>query len=325
MNLAPEGLIHAKLLDGHGGASELAWDEISDWTPDQGYLWIHFDIEKAGVENWLSEHSGLSDIALAALLAEETRPRAVNRGDKLLLALRGVNLNPGSEPDDMVSVRIWSDGNRLISTRIRRLQSTEDMLTDLAAGQGPRSIVELLVGWVDRITWRMSGTVDNLEEQVDALEEQIVNREIKGARQELASLRKQCISLRRYLAPQREAMNRLISEPIGWIDELNRLRLREINDRLIRHIEDIDAVRERAATAQEELLTQVSEDMNRRSYVFTVVATIFLPLGFFTGLMGINVGGMPGVADSNAFWIVVAICMGIIAALGIFFRWNRWL
>jgi hypothetical protein len=27
----------------------------------------------------------------------------------------------------------------------------------------------------------------------------------------------------------------------------------------------------------------------------TIVAAIFLPLGFFTGLMGIKVGGMPGV------------------------------
>ena len=325
MSEAPDGLIHAKRLDGKGGADDLAWEAILGWTPEQGCLWLHFDIEQAGVESWLREHSGLDDIACSALMAEETRPRAVNRGDNLLLALRGVNLNPDSEPDDMVSVRIWSDGRRLVSTRKRRLQSTQDLLADLEAGQGPASAVDLLVSWVDRITWRMSGTVDNLEEQVDALEERVVNSEISGVRQDLASLRKQCIALRRYLAPQREAMNRLINEPISWIDDLNRLRLREINDRLIRHIEDIDAVRERAATAQEELLTQVSEIMNRRSYVFTVVATIFLPLGFFTGLLGINVGGIPGVDDGAAFWIVVAICVGIIAVLGVFFRWNRWL
>ena len=325
MSRAPEGLIHAKLLDARGGASDLTGDQISGWKPDQGCLWLHFDIEQPGVEAWLTEHSGLNDIARDALLAEETRPRAVNRGDHLLLALRGVNLNPDSEPDDMVSVRIWTDGKRLISTRKRRLQSTQDLLADLEAGQGPTSAVELLVSWIDRITWRMSGTVDNLEEQVDALEERVVSSEISGVRQELASLRKQCIALRRYLAPQREAMNRLINEPIGWIDELNRLRLREINDRLIRHIEDIDAVRERAATAQEELLTQMSEIMNQRSYVFTVVATIFLPLGFFTGLLGINVGGMPGIDSEGAFWIVVAICVATIAAMGVFFRWNRWL
>ena len=170
----------------------------------------------------------------------------------------------------------------------------------------------------------MSSTVDNLEEQADALEERVVAGDISGMRQDLRSLRKQCITLRRYLAPQREAMNRLISEPLSWIDELDRLRLREINDRLIRHIEDIDAVRERTASAQDELLTQVSEEMNRRSYVFTVVATIFLPLGFFTGLMGINVGGMPGVENDNAFWVVV-MCVGLMVALGAYFRWNRWL
>ena len=54
-------------------------------------------------------------------------------------------------------------------------------------------------------------------------------------------------------------------------------------------------------------------------------ATIFLPLGFFTGLMGINVGGMPGVEDTDAFWIVVAFCIALTVGLGVLFRWNRWL
>ncbi len=78
------------------------------------------------------------------------------------------------------------------------------------------------------------------------------------------------------------------------MDELNRLRIREVADRQVRYVEDIDEVRERAAMAQEELLSRISEQMNERSYLFTVVATIFLPLNFFTGLIGINVGGTPG-------------------------------
>lgn len=106
---------------------------------------------------------------------------------------------------------------------------------------------------------------------------------------------------------------------------MNRIRLREINDRLIRYIEDIDAVRERAAMAQDELQNRVNEEISQRSYVFTVVATIFLPLGFFTGLMGINVGGMPGVEDQQAFWMVVLMCVSVIVALGLVFRFKRWL
>jgi zinc transporter len=103
------------------------------------------------------------------------------------------------------------------------------------------------------------------------------------------------------------------------------MQLREISDRLIRHIEDIDAVRERAAVTQEELLSQISEQMNKRMYVLSIVAAVFLPLGFFTGLMGINVGGMPGVEHEQAFWVVAALCVAVTSVLGIVFRYKKWL
>jgi zinc transporter len=58
--------------------------------------------------------------------------------------------------------------------------------------------------------------------------------------------------------------------------------------------------------------------------VLSMVAAIFLPLGFFTGLMDINVGGMPGVEDNGAFW-VVGLCVAVMLVLAALFRWKRWL
>lgn len=322
---APEGLIHAILLDGSGGCRRLPWAEIEGWQPEQGCLWLHFNFEESATRSWLERSSGLNEIAVSALVSEETRPRTLNRGDNLLLALRGVNLSPGCEPEDMVSLRIWSDGTRIISTRRRKLVSTQDVIEELEAGSGPRNTAELLVAWIDRVVLRMNDTIEQLEDEVLALEELILGGETSGMRVQIAQLRKKTISLRRYLAPQREAMNRLANENLSWLDEINRLRLREINDRQMRYIEDVDEIRDRAALAQEELFTRVSEQMNERSYIFTVVATIFLPLGFFTGLMGINVGGMPGVENSVAFWVVVGLCLGLTVALGLLFRFKRWL
>ena len=94
---------------------------------------------------------------------------------------------------------------------------------------------------------------------------------------------------------------------------------------LIRQIEDLDEVRDRAILAQEELANRIAEEMNERSYVFTAVAGIFLPLGFLTGLLGINVGGMPGVEDGAAFWIVVLLCGALGVGLTFLFRLRRWL
>ncbi len=322
---APAGLIHALLLDGSGGAAPLAWERVQDWQPADGCLWLHFDYEEDGAASWLREYSGLNDIAVAGLLAEETRPRTISRGDNLLLTLRGVNLNPGAEPDDMVSLRIWTDGRRLISTRRRQLLSTVDVLERLDEGTGPSDMPQLLVEWIDRLLVRMSDTIDNLEDVVLALEERVLTDDRGGLRVDFAHLRKQTIVLRRYLAPQREAMNRLVGEPLGWLDEMNRLRLREAGDRLVRYIEDIDAVRERAAVAQEELQSRLSEQMNQRMYVLSIVAALFLPLGFFTGLMGINVGGMPGMDNGRAFWIVVLLCVSILVLVAGLFRLRRWL
>ena len=322
---APKGLLHALLLDGKGGSRDFEWSSVHSWTPEQGCLWLHFNYEEGEASDWLSEQSNLSRLAVQALLSEETRPRTTNLGSELLLALRGVNLNPGSDPEDMVSIRLWTDGQRIISTRRRQLLSTDDVLKRIAAGIGPVDTGGLIVELIDRIVYRMSDTVDNFENDVMTLEEQVMSEVPHRLRYELAQLRKQTISLRRYLAPQREALNRLVMEKLAWITDEHRMQLREISDRLIRHIEDVDAVRERAAVTQEELLSQISEQMNARMYVLSIVAAIFLPLGFFTGLMGINVGGMPGVEYEGAFWIVVSLCVGVTAALGIVFRHKKWL
>lgn len=324
-DLAPTGMLHALLLDGQGGASDYPWEKISRCTPDDGCLWLHFNFEDAQTRRWMREQSGLNDIACNGLLAGETRPGAISRGANLLIVLRGVNLNAGSEPDDMISVRIWTDGTRIISTGRPPFLSTEHVRDRLKERSGPRDTVSLLVAWTGRIVWRMSDTVDKFEDEVARLEDAVLSGQLEGLRHEIASLRRQAITIRRYLVPQREAFNRICSEQAGWIAELDRPRLKEVADRQSRYLEDIDAVRERAAMAQEELLSRVSEQMNARSYVLTLIAAIFLPLGFFTGLLGINVGGMPGVEYNQAFRVVVAICVGVGVALAVLFRLKRWL
>jgi zinc transporter len=286
---------------------------------------LHLDLLDPDIGAWLRSNTDLHELAIEALMSEETRPRATPLDDGLLLSLRGVNLNPGSDPEDMVAVRIWADSHRIISSRRRQLVATRELVAQLDSGRGPKDSTELLVEWIDLIVWRMSNTVDEFEDAVLQLEERVLSESPAGLRGELAQLRKQTISLRRYLAPQREALARLVVEKVGWLDDDNRMRLRETSDRLIRHIEDIDEVRERAAVAQEELLSRVSEQMNERMYVLSMVAAIFLPLGFFTGLMGINVGGMPGVESNLGFWSVVGICLLVVVLLAVYFRRKRWL
>ena len=313
------------LLDGNGGARTVDTNEIAAWTPQDGNLWVHLNYNNSEEIKWLTDSSALEPLVVEALLAEETRPRTTVIGDGLLIALRGVNLNPGADPEDMVSIRLWVDSTRIVTTRKRDLISVTDLINQFNTKKGPCNSAEFLVELVDRLIWRMSETVDQFEDRVAELEEMVLAVDSSSLRYELATLRRQAISIRRYLAPEREALSRLIIEKVSWLDDGSRLQLREVNDRLIRHIEDIDAVRERAAVTQEELQSRLSEQMNSRMYVLSVVAAIFLPLGFLTGLLGVNVGGIPGTDYPMAFLVFTGMLVVVVVLQVLLFRWKKWM
>jgi len=320
------GLISACRLDGKGSGTPLDWSEANKWTPEQGSVWIHLDCTNVNTETWLRDHSKLDTFVIDGLLAMETRPRCDWYEDGVLLVLRGVNLNPGADPDDMVSIRIWIDQHRVISTRLRRLLAVEDVRQQLAAGKGPISTGHLVARLAACLTDRMMPTIEDLSDQVDALEDQLINidgsekQALREVRFKLANIRRLAISLRRYITPQREALTRLSQLDEKWLDDRMRGRMRETVDRVTRITEELDEVRERSALIQDELISRISQRMEHTMYVLTVVATIMLPLGFLTGLLGINVGGIPGAETKWAFWAVTGGMAVVIAIETILFK-----
>lgn len=324
-------LICAYLLDGNGAGSSLDWPEVNAWTSDSGPIWVHLDCAHENTETWLREHSQLDSFVVDGLLAEESRPRCDGFEDGILLVLRGVNLNPGAEPEDMVSLRIWVDEHRVISTRFRRLMAVEDIHQQLTTGKGPVSTGHLAVRLAARMTERMGPVIDNLSDQVVDIEDLLVGSEggepldMRAVRYKLIDSRRVAISLRRYVAPQREALNRLSQLEEPWLDERVHGRLRETVDRVTRITEELDEVRERAAVVQDELANRISQRMERTMYTLTVVATIMLPLGFFTGLLGINVGGIPGAETSWAFWAVCGVLVVLVVIEILIMRRFKWI
>ncbi|MFT6146119.1 MAG: zinc transporter [Myxococcota bacterium] len=286
-------------------------------------VWVHLDYGEPGAEDWIRENGGMDPATLEALISPDPRPRCVLIGDGLFVVLRGINLNDGSAPEDMVSLRLWIQAKRMVSVRRRRVRVVAELSEQLIAGNGPRDVGDLLVQVVVGINERISAAVGGLDDQADALEEAMLTVGSRELRSRIGALRRDAIALRRYIAPQREAVSRLQSERVSWLSDLDRARLREAADRLTRCFEDLDSARDRAAVTQEELTNRIAEQMNGTMYVLSVVAAIFLPLGLLTGLLGINVGGMPGVDSPYAFAIVCIILVALGVGLALYFRRRR--
>lgn len=286
--------------------------------------WLHFDYTLSSTEEWLKQYSGFNSTVVNALLDEETRPRATALGDGILISLRGVNLAAGSNPEDMVSIRLWVTKDNVISTRRRKLLSTQDIADDFSLGNGPSSAPKFVIELTEKLISRMSDTINEIEEKVADIEENIIASSNYSLRNELSILRRQIISLRRYLSPQKDAMLQLLSEKITLFSAEEKIQLRETLDHLVRYIEDLDSIKDRAAVSQEELSNRLAEQMNNRMYVLSIVAAIFLPLGFLTGLLGINVGGIPGAENSHSFVIFTLLLVGVVAIQIWIFKKKKW-
>jgi zinc transporter len=286
---------------------------------------VHLDINEASSKKWAdAELTFLDPLTLDALFAEETRPRILEFDTDTLLILRGVNLNADAEPEDMVSIRLWIDSSKIISVRKRRLKAVTDLRERIEAGVGPHNAGDFITQLTSRLFERMEPVFTELDELLDDAEERVMEAADTKYRSQITDIRKQAIVFRRYIAPQRDVIAALRVSDMPWLSELHKRRLQESLDRVIRYIEDIDSIRERAQIVKDELTNALSDKMNKNLYLLSVIAAVFLPLGFLTGLLGINVGGVPGVDDPSAFWVFSGFLSVVVALQILLFKRWKW-
>ena len=320
-----DAFICAYQLDGNGSGTQLSEQNFSSRPDASRPVWVHLNAKSPGTRHWLETAAELPDDTLVdALLAEDTRPRLNRRPEGLLLILRGVNLNENAEPEDMVSIRIWIEAQRLISVQLRNLRGVTDMRANIEAGEGPLDMGDLLTILIEGSIARLTPVMGELADGIDELEDRILQMDLKGIREQIVSTRRRAIIFNRFLAPQKEIVQQLTETAPPWLDGSCVLRLQEAQNDMTRFVEDLTALRERSHSIQNEVANILAERLNRNTYVFSLIASIFLPLGFLTGLLGINVPGIPGADDPEAFVIFCGILVAVVAVQVAVFKKLRW-
>jgi zinc transporter len=315
----------ALLFDGKGGARDLSDSEVAAWSPSDGLLWVDFNQSSRKAREWLLQDSGIDRHVASILMEGETRPRSLVEAGGLVVIMRGINMNPGAVPDDMVALRIWLDAKLIVTARRRKVLSVADVRDSLLAGDGPTTVGQFLISITGRLSDRIAAAVDNIEQLLEGLDATLAEGDVNAVRGNLSVVRRQAAAIRRHLAPQRDALDRLARSSSALLTDKEQFELREEGDQLTRHIEDLDLARENALVTQEELMNKVALEQNSRMYLLSVVAAIFLPLTFVTGMLGMNVAGLPGTANPNGFLISAMIMIGLGIALAAYFKWKRWI
>jgi zinc transporter len=310
------------ILVGDGPARDITAEEAAAYA-GPGFVWIHVD-DVDEPELSMLGGADIPEVAANALVATETRPRCERIEQGAILNLRGPGAEGVDVADRLVSIRMWVRRGKVNSLTRRPLAATASVLEQMKAG----NVVDpgdLVAAFAREISRELDPQVAELGDLLDDCESDLESRNMYHLRGAIARIRAQAIAFRRFVAPDRDALAQLSQIDFDWLAEDDRLHIREAADRFARMAEELEAVRERSALLHEQLTDLRAEEIDQRSLLISIVAFIFLPLTFITGLLGMNVAGIPYKDEPWAFWGVCGFCVVVGVVVLAWFAKRHWL
>jgi zinc transporter len=304
-----------------GAARSVPLDEGPEANGD--LVWMHLNTNNDHAQAWLRDRAGLPPFVIDALTAAETRPRCDPADDGAVINLRGLSEEAMGDSDPLASIRLYATRGRVFSVTRKQLNALAPVSAQVRAGtiRDPGDLIAILA---TAITEELDPVVADLGDSLDACEEELDADHVFDLRRRVNAARSKAIGLRRFLYPQRAALEKLAALPVRWLEDEDRQHLSSAADRAARMAEEVESIRERAALVHETLTDLRAELIDQRSLLIAVVAMVFLPLTFLTGLLGMNVDGIPYAHEAWAFWGVVGVSVVLAVVISVYFIRRHW-
>ena len=317
------GLLKAIYLGGEKNSLSIPTNEIDNALESNTPIWLHLDYTCQEVIDWLDDTHHIDNWASEALTETDVRSRAIIHKNSFYLSLRSINLNDDQDEEDMISLRIYVKKNLIITTRRRELSITEKVMENIEFEDDIPCELNVLITIIDTITDEINQHIDHTVDHVDEIEEQTLFNHSAAKQDQLTKLRRNILFLKRHITPQREALKQL------GLSNASRLQsfqpaIQQLFDSHIRMIEELDLARERCSLLQERISNKLSEQINRRMYLFSLITALFLPISSIASLFGMNLGGIPLSTASWGFGTVCGILFGISFGVFVYLKKKRW-
>lgn len=287
--------------------------------------WLHMCIRHQETSSYLMDEVSLDDLIVDALMEEDTRSRIRVRDEGIMVLLKAMHLRGEkmARPEDMISMRLWLTPERVISTREADVDPILEIAMRLKNGAGPATPGAFLADLVEEHLDEVESQVEMIEDDTALIARMIGDHKLEFACPNMADTETRISGFLRHLTPQRPVLETLSTLRHPVLDDRDRARLDDGLNRLLRYLETLQNLREQIDILNDQVSRIQDRRLNRSSYAFAAATAIFLPLGFVTGLFGMNLMGLPFTDNAQGFWILTAICLGLSLGLLAFFRWRK--
>lgn len=311
--------------DGLAGLVHHVVNRAGDDTARARFEWMHFCMRHEGIEDYFVQELGLPMFIARAMIAAETRSRAIVRPEGIMVLFKAMHQHDGADPEMMVSLRIWIESGRIISAREHDIDAVYTLRDEMAEGKGPGSTADFLIDMIGHVYDEFDPLIDAMEMEIDQLEELVEREETEAVCGRLSALERRAAIFARHLAPQSAIFELVSANACPLVSDEDRDHLNELDSQLRGMLEALRDLRERSLIIDQRIQRVEEFRQTKANLVFAVAATLFLPASFLTGLFGGNVGGIPWLENTRGFLFLSAVCLAVMAVSFLLIRRNRWL
>ncbi|MEO8287673.1 MAG: magnesium/cobalt transporter CorA [Chloroflexota bacterium] len=295
-----------------------------------GVTWV--DIIHPGEEEieFLRRTYGFHPLHLDDTLSKIQRPKIDDGDDYTFIVMhfpvysKLVRITTPSEVDFFVGanyVITVHNGNLKPLTRLFKQCAEELPARQKYMG---RSAGYLLYTIVDRLVDYCFPILNKIDQNIEQIEDEIFEERVRLSVQEISVVRRDVIAFRRLIKPLIPVINSLERKTRPFLNEDMEEYFGDIADHLSKIWDTLEDYKEVIEGLSDTVNSLTNNRTNEIIKVLTIISVILLPMTLITGIYGMNID-LPAAQHPLAFWLVVAIMIGVMSGMLGFFKWRKWI
>ena len=304
-------------------------EECFSYKDTPTVTWININgVHKIEVIEEIGKHFNLHPLILEDIMDTKQRPKIKDFGDYIFIILKMIYYKEKENGINIEQVSIILGKNFVISFQEKEgdvFDSIRERIKNTTGRIRKTGTDYLAYTLIDAIIDNYFIVLEKLGEKIENLEDKLVIHPRSANLQIIHKLKRNLIFLRKSVWPLREVINSLQKEESPLIGKTTLPYLRDIYGHTIQVIDNVETLREVISGMLDIYLSSASNRMNEIMKVLTIIATIFIPLTFITGIYGMNFRYMPEIKWVWGYPIVLSIMLAIGIGMLIYFKRKKWM
>lgn len=290
--------------------------------------WLNIDgLQSIETIEKIGKYLDLHPLILEDILNTDQRPKCEDYEKCLFMVLKMLRYDDESKSIHSEQVSLILGQNFVISFQeevgdvfgpIRdRIRNSKGKIRKIAADY-------LAYALIDSIVDNYFIILEKIGEQIESIEEELISEPSNQTVKLIHAIKGELIFLRKSVWPLRELISNLEKIESPLINKSTGPYFRDIYDHTIQIMDTVESFRDMVSGMLDIYLSSISNRMNAVMKVLTIIATIFIPLTFISGVYGMNFRFMPELEWRFGYFIVLGIMTAVAVAMLIYFKRKKW-